>query len=664
MAVPSEPSPSAPEAPSSSPPPSTDQQLGGRSPRTIRIVAAVVAVVIVLAGVVAYYVVTRTPTPPPPGGGTTCTLNSYNPLVFDQPEAPDSLDPAVTFSTPGWGAVQQVYQTLVMYNGSQYQAYLPVLAHDYSFSQDRLNITFHLRTGMHFSNGHPLNAYTMWFSLYRTILMNQPPEFILGENFFLPGLSNLTARPNQVAAVKATLAGYLNTGNFSSPSPTLLTYMEAAAQSFQVVDNLTLVVHLGWGYLGTGYTYILATLAAPVAAAVDPFYVQANGGVTAGAANTYLVSHMIGSGPFVMASYDPNGGMTLSPDPNYWGSASAAAEPWNNILQPANSSVQLNYQGTTQTEVADLQTGHAAGASFAYVGPSTINSLQGQKCITVKELNTTYSSTAGGWWIYMNQNTPPFNNLSVRQAVIHAINYDEIVRVAFGGYATRWVGPVPPGYPYYNPNSVPLYPYNLTLAKQEMNNSPYQLPGGFSGTLNYEYINLGDWGTVATLLQSDLAKIGIHINPVGIPLDTLYALQVPDASGTCASQAVPNQYGGPFPIGQEFYTSDYIAPDDWTQNNAISYGSANMCMSAYNNATMDSLVLAAASESNPTTLRSDYAQMTQLMYANYTNAWLVVPSQFQVYSPALHGIVSNPMGSALPFCMMFNTEYAMATTVP
>jgi len=50
--------------------------------------------------------------------------------------------------------------------------------------------------------------------------------------------------------------------------------------------------------------------------------------------------------------------------------------------------------------------------------------------------------------------------------------------------------------------------------------------------------------------------------------------------------------------------------------------------------------------------------MVQLMHDNYTNAWLVVPQQFAIYNPRLQGVVPNPMGSALPFTMMFNTEYA------
>ncbi len=643
MAAPPEQPPSAPPAP--------EQQLGGRNPRTIQIIAVVVAVVVILSGVIVYYELTRTP-------ATTCTLNSTNPLIYDQPENPDSLDPAVTFTTPGWGAVQQVYQTLVMYNNSDYKTFLPVLAQSYSPSNGGFNWTFHLRQGIHFSNGDPLNAYTMWFSLYRTILMNQPPEFILGENFDLPGLVNGTSSANQTAWMQSNMTNYLSNWNFAAPTPAAIAFMKAPGQSFQALDDHTFQVNLGSGYLGPiSYTYILSTLAAPVAAAVDPAVIQAHGGVQIGAANTWASSNMLGSGPYLLTTYNPNSGMLLTPDSGYWGKAAATAEPWNNIVQPAQAKIQLNYQGTTQTEVQDLKSGAVAAASFAYVGPSTVHDLQGLSCVVVNPLSSVYSSTAGGWWIYMNQNTPPFDNLSVRAAVVHAINYQEIINVAFGGAAAQWVGPVPPGYPNYNPGNLPNYSFNLALAMQEMNNSPYPLPGGFPGTLKYEYINLGDWGTVAQLLKTDLSRIGITIDPVGIPLPTLFSLQLPDANGVCAAQDPVNQYGGPFPIGQEFYTSDYIAPDDWTQNNAISWGSANACMSAYSNTTvMDQLVLDAAS--NPANATADYIQMTRMMYVNYTNAWLVVPQQYQIYNPALHGVISNPMGSGLPFTMMFNTEYA------
>ncbi len=645
MAAPSEPPPPAPAAPTA--------PYGGRNPRTVRLIVIVLALVVILGGITIWYFVTRS---------TACTITSTNPLIFDQPEKPDTLDPQVTFSTPGWGITQQIYQTLVMYNGSSYTTFLPVLAQSWTESTDHMNFTFRLRQGIHFSNGDPFNAYVMWYSLNRALVMNQDPQFILSQNFWYPNVTYYS-NPAEIDASIAKLTTDLNTFNFRNPTASQLATMKDANQSFQVIDNRTIELRLGAGYLGTPYTYILATLSAPIAAAVNPFVIAANGGVS-NATNSWMSSNMLGTGPYTLSTYTPTTGFTLAPDPNYWGMAAGTAEPWNNIVQPAKSSIQLNFQSDPAKTTQDLTSGAVAGASFAYLGPSTVNALKGSPCVIVKPLDAVYSSTAGAWWIYMNQNVEPFNNRSFRAAIAHAINYDQIIARAFGGNAIRWVGPVPPAYPYHNPEQssrapVP-YQYNLTLARQFMNDTPW--PGGYPTSpaappIKYAYVNLGDWAEVAVLLQSDLARIGIRIEPKPISLPNLYEEQARDANGVCTTATPAN--GGPFSMGQEFYTSDYIAPDDWTQNNAYSEGSANDCMSQYTNATMDKLVFDAAAETDPATLTAMYAQMTRLMYDNYTNVWLVSPTQFAVYNPFLQGVVPNPMGSALPFTMTFNTEYAL-----
>src|SRR2546421_11233925 len=120
---------------------------GRRNPRTIRIVVVLIAIILAISGAVVFYVFTQS---------SACNFSSTNPLIFDQPERPDTLDPHVTFSTPGWGIVQQVYQSLVNYNGTVYTTFVPVLAK--SWSTDGLNYTFVLRQDVHFSNGDPFNA--------------------------------------------------------------------------------------------------------------------------------------------------------------------------------------------------------------------------------------------------------------------------------------------------------------------------------------------------------------------------------------------------------------------------------------------------------------------------------------------------------------------------
>lgn len=627
-------------------------------PRRRKILVVALVVVVAAAGIGGYFLLQRVP--------ATCRTGQTSTICVDQAEIPDSLDPAVTFSTPGWAAVQQVYQGLVNYNGSSPTAFVGVLAKSWNVTTDpytNLSVyTFSLRPGVHFSNGDPYNAYVQWYSLYRTLLMAQGPQFILEQNFFSTNFSasdplSYYSSYSDMNASNYTLAADLNSWNFFGPTTAEIALMETPNQSFQVINNLTIALNLGYGYLDSNYTYLLASLAAPTSYAVDPAWIDQNGGVQVATVNSVLSTNTLGTGPYTLQNYNPNngGGYQLQPDGNYWGKAAALTEPWNNMIQPARLPVNVIFQSTLDITISDLKNGVVQTASFAYLGPTVLSQINGSANLNVTPLSTVYGATSGSWWLYLNQTVAPFNNLSVREAIAHAINYTQIIDQAFGGYASQWVGPVPPSYPFYNPSGLPPYSYNLTLASQEINNSPCAHGACAGTTFNYEYITPGSvWADTAQFLQNDLSQIGITIKPVPISLPSLYTEQTL-TNGTCPTAGSTN--GGPFWMGQEFYTSDYISPDDWTQNDAISYGSANACMSGYANSTVDGWVLQAAATSDNATLHTLYTNITTTLYNNYTDIWLVVPTSIGVESTHLHGFVRNPMASAEPFAFLFNTDY-------
>ncbi|MCI4333493.1 MAG: ABC transporter substrate-binding protein [Thermoplasmata archaeon] len=622
-----------------------------------------VVVVLVVAGIGAYFILKKSST-------STCGPSERGYICVDQAEIPDSLDPAVTFSTPGWAAVQQVYQGLINYNGSSVTDFSGVLAQNFTSNANPANNnttswTFTLRSGVVFSNGDPYNAYVQWFSLYRSLLLAQGPQFILEQNFFstnfqpsnpLSYYSNIT----NVTAANVTLLNDLNTWNFASPSTSEVALMESPNQSFQVLNSGMIRLNLGYGYLSSNYTYLLASLSAPNSYAVDPTWVEANGGVQNNTPNDYMQSHALGTGPFVLNGYNGigGGGYTLTPNPKYWAAGAFTAQPWNINLAQANTSVEVVFQDAIDITSNDLTRGAVQEASFAYAGPSTIQQLQGHSNVVVQPLPTIYGATSGSWWMFLNQSHAPFNNLSVREAISHAINYQQIISSAFGGYASQWVGPVPPSYPYNNnlTAKLPYESYNLALAQQEIANSPCANDACKSIVNNYMFLNTGtDWAVATQYLVGDLGAIGITINPVGVSLAQLYQEQAKDKNGNCVTNSSAN--GGPFYIGQEFYTSDYISPDDWTSNDAVTLGSANVCMAGYSNSTVDTDAAAASSDANPTDLTGYYSNMTTLMYDNYSAIWMVVPTSFGVYSSNLHGFVQNPMASAEPFAIGFNTQW-------
>ena len=628
------------------------------NPRTRNVIVVVIVVGVIAAGVGGYFLIPKVP--------PTCRSGQTKTICIDQAEIPDSLDPDVTFSTPGWAAVQQVYQGLVNYNGSSSTEFVGVLAHNWSESVDPEtgldSYTFNLSSGVHFSNGDPYNAYVQWYSFYRSLLLAQGPQFILEQNFFSTNFDpsaplNWSAPNATCVAANTTLANDLDSWNFFSPTSAEIGLMELADQSFQVLSASAIRLNLGYGYLASNYTYLLASISAPNSYAVDPAWIDQHGGIDPGFPNSYLSTNTLGTGQYLLSNYNPNsgGGYLLTPYSDYWGKAVAASEPWNNMVQPANTSVEVIFQSTLDVTLNDLKTGVVQSASFAYIGPSTVSELMGLSNLVVDPLPTVYGSTSGSWWVYLNVSTYPFNNLSVREAIAHAINYTQIIQDAFGGYAQQWVGPVPPAYPYYNPADLSPYAYDLALAKAEIADSPCAAGACSHTSINFEYLTPGaDWADTAQFLANDLAQIGLTVTPVGITLPDLYVEQS-YSKGSCVSATTTN--GGPFPMGQEFYTSDYISPDDWTQNDAVSTGSANQCMAGYDNASVDNWTYEAAATADPAALTSLYTNLTAALYGNYSEIWLVVPTSFSVYSTDLHGVILNPMASAEPYAFLFNTDW-------
>jgi peptide/nickel transport system substrate-binding protein len=648
-------------------------------PRSIRIGAVVVAVLTALSASGAYYALNSAAS-----HAATCSLSTTSSIVIDQPEIPDSLDPATAFTTPGWGVVQNVYQTLIFYNNSEYSPtsgpnYMePMLAKNWSTSANGVHWNFTLFSHEYFSNGDPINAYVMWYSLYRGMVMNQPETFLLEENFFLPGLTydNDSNTQNQTNS-QDWLVGLLNSmdtlASVTTPSPDLMSVMEASNQSFQVINASTIEFNIGAGSVDSNgpapHAFLLDQIATPGYAAVDPLYVAAHGGVTVNAASTWMANNMMGSGPYNLTFWSPSTGYTLVPNKNYWAQSIIAEYPDDNNLEPARSSIDVAFQENPTIVVENMETGAAALGSFGYIGPSQINQLMGQKCLVVKPLPPIYGAVSLSSWIYMDQNAStlpgqpinPFANLSVRAAVVHAINYNQIISYGFGGYGTKWVGPIPPGYPDYDPTNLPNYTYDLPLAKQEMNNSPWPMSTGglthqFPNGINFEYIQTGDWSTIAELLKTSLAAVDIPISLVPMSIDQLVEEQSENSAGQCISTTASD--GGPFYIGLDYYSADYVGPDDPTELNAWSEGGYNLCMSEFASPQVDSWFFQAEESSSPAAAAQYYGDITNYMYYNYTDAWLVIPTLFQVYNVHVSGIIPNAMGSSIPVAFEYNTYTA------
>ena len=101
-----------------------------------------------------------------------------NPTVINMANnwpPPESLDPHLDLEN-GWEIITNIFSTLLIYNGSSTTNFIPMAAAEVpslangGISPDYTSYTFHIRQGLGFSNGDPLTAYDVYYSMVRNML--------------------------------------------------------------------------------------------------------------------------------------------------------------------------------------------------------------------------------------------------------------------------------------------------------------------------------------------------------------------------------------------------------------------------------------------------------------------------------------------------------------
>ena len=604
--------------------------------RTVTVIV-VIAILAVAAGA-AYFVSSGAKST------QTSTGTARTSLTVEEEDQPDSVDPAVTYVTPGWEVVEQVYQGLITYNGSSITQYEGVLAKSWNVSPDGMNYTFYLRNGVTFSNGDPFNAYVMWYSVYRTIVMAQSPYWILNQNLAAgDGVSfNVTD-------------AMLNSIDYANPSAANLTVMTYPHQSVQVINASAIQFNLGYGYNGdVPYAQFLATLQTPMAMAVDPAYVLAHGGVVAGDKNGYMTSNAMGTGFYELQSWVPSQSVSLVKNPSYWANSLPASE-LNNAISPAILSNVIIYFKPSAASIADLRSGAAQMILAPVTYYNVTSKIQG---VTTSILGPAFGSAEATTYVYMDPLAfPAFNDTLVREAISYAINYQAIIGDVFAGNAIQWVGPVPPGFQNYDQATAGLSPYqfNATMAARLLAQAGYvsKLPDGTKvnpgGTtfpaVGFLYDSDSPTDTqAAQIVASNLAAVGITVNLSPLPYQSY--------TGVIYSESTNSTQ---YPMGIGYYSEDYTASIDYvtyfTTDNYI--GTSN-----YNDPSAINFTLDASASSNNAQVISDFASITRNMYYNYTNVWLYVADFMTVTQNGWTGMIPNPAGSGVGYFLYFNTvEY-------
>src|SRR5690606_24577125 len=96
--------------------------------------------------------------------------DTYVYMTFGEPV---TMDPARAYDTGSGGIIENVYETLFLYDGEAIDQFVPGLATGYSVSDDGLTWTFDLREGVKFHSGNTMSCKDVaWSFKYGAVTAN------------------------------------------------------------------------------------------------------------------------------------------------------------------------------------------------------------------------------------------------------------------------------------------------------------------------------------------------------------------------------------------------------------------------------------------------------------------------------------------------------------
>jgi peptide/nickel transport system substrate-binding protein len=196
----------------------------------------------------------------------------------------------------------------------------------------------------------------------------------------------------------------------------------------------------------------------------------------------------IGTGRFVMSSYSPSVGATLTRNPHYYGKKALP------------SKVEVTFYATEEPMASALQAGSIDAMDQFSVAGSPQLLTGGFNVISVRG--------AAQRQLSMRNDIKPFNNKLVRQAIALTLDRPGIVAALFKGQAV--VGNDSPFAPSFaaTDHSVPQRAKNIAQAKKLL--AQAGVPNGFSTPLLTESIQ--EIPHFAQIVKQSAAQIGVTIN--------------------------------------------------------------------------------------------------------------------------------------------------------
>jgi oligopeptide transport system substrate-binding protein len=511
---------------------------------------------------------------PSPSAAASIAANTLRYNIGDEPE---SIDPAQDQDTDQDFVDMQLNATLV-YPDKDLNIQ-PGLAEKWDVSADGLTYTFHLRQGLKWSDGSPLTAKDFEYSFKR---------------LFDPA----TASP-YTDIVKGIKGAEEFFGSKSKDPAELQKLRDGVGVKAQ--DDATFVITLK-----EPEAFFLSTLFNGATAPVSQASLEKNKD------KAFDAPGFVGSGPFVLKSWQHKSRMDLEPNPYYYGGAPKINLSLVMIHEPTATLAAYKNNEIDTTGQVNLS---AADTASLRNDPAYKNQV-----LQYTELGTYY--------LQYNVTKKPFDDPKVRQAISYAMDRKTLVDKVLAGVGSPATSLIPPGMPGHVDGLG--QEYDVNKAKQLLAEAGYPDGKGIPANIQASYNNLGTWPQIMQFIQANMQAIGISIQ-----LD-------PHEAKTYFKEMRDN----PSPIFRSGWSSDYPDPDDWYR--VIFKSDASQNYGHWKNDQYDKLVTQAAGETDQAKRLDLYKQAAQIMVDDPPATFWYYAGRFRLVKPNVKGLTTTGQDGGFP----------------
>jgi peptide/nickel transport system substrate-binding protein len=465
-------------------------------------------------------------------------------LVVAQNADIGGFDPHTLPGFPTVRALGLIYETLVTVDPDL--KVIPGLAESWSFSDDGLSLTLNLRKGVTFHQGETLTSADVAYTLKR--IQDENTKALVRSNFI-------------------------------------------DVQAVETPDEYTVVLKLAQANVS-----ILTALADPNAAIIS---------VSSEGKDLLDPINANGTGPFMVASWEPNAQLVL-----------ARFEKYHEEGLPYLDKLEIRVIPEEASILASLRAGEV---HFAILNDPTVASL-----ITEGSGLTLMKTTALAYHVLQfNSGREPFTNVMIRQAISCAIDRQEVLDTASLG-AGQVTGP----------NTIPLYrtPQDqLACYTQDVEKAKKLIAD--SGVTNLEFTVIAAAQEPPTAVNeaqniaSQLSEVGITMNIETMDLDA-YVKRWLDGDFD-AAVALNGGRADPHLMFVRYWTSA---------------GNLNK-VAAYRDETLDKLMADGQKEVDPQKRVEIYQQLEKHLVEQAPWVWLYVGYEYRAMQDSVKGYVATPLNS-------------------